>query len=307
MFVDRQEAMNGQPQRQAARQTERRLAAVLSADVVGYARLIAQDDLTTLKCLRVHRAMIAGRVRQYGGRVVDAVGDNLLAEFASAVDAVDCAIAVQRKLNARNAGEPDEQRMHFRIGINVGELVALDGSIAGDGVNIAARVQSLAPPGGIAITGTVFDHVEGRLPVELDDQGQMTLKNVPRPVHVLFIHPTAGHSPPSSPPEDSHRVPGFAGRHAIAVLPFRNLGRDVEQAYFADGLSEDLINRLSVLRTYPVIARDSSFVYKNDQRDARELGKLLGARYLVYGSVRRSGQKIRVSVELVDARDAHQL
>ena len=307
MFEVRQEAMTGRSQRQSEKQPERRLAAVFSADVVGYARLISRDDIKALQTMRAHRARIAGRVRHYGGRVVDAVGDNLLAEFASAVDAVDCAVAIQRKLNARNAKRPEERRMHFRIGINVGELVALDGSIAGDGVNIAARVQALAPPGGIAITGTVLDHVEGRLQVELDDQGPVELKNVPRPVRVLLIHPAAHHSPASSGVESSRRVPGFAGRHAIAVLPFRNLGRDVEQAYFADGLSEDLINRLSVLRTHPVIARDSSFVFKNDQRDARELGSLLGARYLVFGSVRRSGQKIRVSVELVDARDAHQL
>ncbi|MDH3768483.1 MAG: adenylate/guanylate cyclase domain-containing protein [Gammaproteobacteria bacterium] len=285
-------------------QAERRLAAIFSADAVGFTRLMAENDLQTLQSIKEHRETIAGQVRQYGGRVVDAVGDNLLAEFASAVDAVDCAIEVQDQLTATNAQQPETQRMDFRIGINVGELVADEERIAGDGVNIAARVQSLAPPGGIAITGTVLDHVEGRINVDVDDQGPQELKNVPRPVRVLFVN-RAGEK--SAPKAESTAVPGFEGRHAIAVLPFRNLSQDVEQEYFADGLSEDLINRLSALRLYPVIARNSSFAYRGDDRDVREMGRLLGAHYIVSGSVRRSGNKVRVSVELVDSHDAHQL
>jgi len=293
--------------RHSAVQPERRLAAIVSVDAVGYTRLIAEHDLQTLQAMKKHREMIAGLVRQYAGRVVDAVGDNLLAEFASAVDAVDCAIRVQNQLKATIAKQPESQRMDFRIGIDVGELVALDERIAGDGVNIAARVQALAPAGGIAITGTVLDHVEGKINIDVDDQGQIELKNVPRPVRVLFVNPAEQN--PTDPSQQTHPapVPGFEGRHAIAVLPFRNLSQNVEQEYFADGLSEDLIDRLSALRVYPVIARNSSFVYKDDNRDARELGRLLGAHYLVSGSVRHSGNKIRVGVELVDTHDGHQL
>ena len=295
--------------RHSSVQPERRLAAIVSIDAVGYTRLIAEHDLQTLQAMKEHGETIAGLVRQHGGRVVDAVGDNLLAEFASAVDAVDCAITVQNQLKATIAKLPESHRMDFRIGIDVGELVALDERIAGDGVNIAARVQALAPAGGIAITGNVLDLVEGRIPIDVADQGQIKLKNVPRPVRVLFVGPVeqdaSGPSQQTLPAPAP--VPGFAGRHAIAVLPFRNLSENVEQEYFADGLSEDLIDRLSALRVFPVIARNSSFAFKGDTRDARELGRLLGCHYLVFGSVRHSGNKIRVGVELVDARDGHQL
>ena len=295
--------------RHSAVQPERRLAAIVSIDAVGYTRLIAEHDLETLQAMKEHGETIAGLVRQRAGRVVDAVGDNVLAEFASAVDAVDCAITVQNQLKATIAKLPESHRMDFRIGIDVGELVALDERIAGDGVNIAARVQALAPAGGIAITGNVLDLVEGRIPIDVADQGQTKLKNVPRPVRVLFVSPVEQDA--SAPSQQAHPdpapVPGFAGRHAIAVLPFRNLSENVEQEYFADGLSEDLIDRLSALRVFPVIARNSSFAFKGDNRDAREMGRLLGSHYLVFGSVRHSGNKIRVGVELVDARDGHQL
>ncbi|MBT8135431.1 MAG: adenylate/guanylate cyclase domain-containing protein [Gammaproteobacteria bacterium] len=282
---------------------ERRLAAILSADVVDYTRLVAEDDARTLAAMNTHRAAIAGLVRLHSGRIVDAVGDNVLAEFASAVDAVECALEIQSHTAETESGNGASQ-LRFRIGINVGELVVDGERIAGDGVNIAARVQALAPPGGVAITGTVLDHVADRLPVEVRDQGQKELKNVPRPVRVLFVDTHDSQQPGTS---TTDAVPGFAGRHAIAVLPFTNLSQDVEQEYFAQGLAEDLINRLSALRLYPVIARNSSFAYKGDDRDAREIGKLLGAHYLVSGSVRRSGNKIRVNVALVHTHDQTQL
>lgn len=287
------------------RPAERRLAAILSADVVDYTRLVAADDARTLAAMNTHRAAISGLVRLHSGRVVDAVGDNVLAEFASAVDAVDCAIEIQNHASEINAGTGAAPELKFRIGVNVGELVVDDDRIAGDGVNIAARVQALAPPGGIAITGTVLDHVADRLAVNVTDQGLKELKNVARPVRVLFVDPDERQQQAITPTDDA--VPGFAGRHAIAVLPFTNLSQDVEQEYFAQGLSEDLINRLSALRLYPVIARNSSFAYKGNDRDAREIGKLLGAHYLVSGSVRRSGNKIRVNVALVHTHDQTQL
>ncbi|MDH3588453.1 MAG: tetratricopeptide repeat protein [Gammaproteobacteria bacterium] len=283
---------------------ERRLAAIFSADAVDFTRLVAENDVQTVQVMKEHRETIAGLVRQHSGRVVDAVGDNLLAEFASAVDALDCAMEVQAQIGKANAAQAD-RRLDFRVGINVGELIVDEERIAGDGVNIAARVQALAPAGGIAITGTVLDHVEGRMEIEFDDQGPQELKNVPRPVRVLFINPSAGKTDGVS--HSATAVPGFAGRHAIAVMPFDNLSENVEQEYFAQGLSEDLINRLSALRLYPVIARNSTFAYKGNGRDPREIGRLLGAHYLVSGSVRRAGNKIRVGVELVDTHDAHQL
>ncbi len=274
----------------------RKLSAIFSADAVGYTRRMAEDDVHTVQAMKEHREAMAGMVRQYSGRVVDAVGDNLLAEFASAVDAVGCAVDIQRQLDGANDG------LQFRIGINVGELIVDGERIAGNGVNIAARVQALAPAGAIAITGTVLDHVEGRLDLPVRDQGLKELKNVPRPVRVLFIEPGA-----SAVPAGPESVPGFAGRHAIAVLPFRNLSQDVEQEYFAQGLAEDLINRLSALRLYPIIARNSSFAFKGDDRDARDIGQLLGAHYIVSGSVRRAAKRIRVNVELVDSHDGHHL
>ena len=200
-----QTSVSGPTGRNVAIRPERRLGAIVSADAVDYTRLIAEDDLQALQTMEKHREMIAGLVRQYGGRVVDAVGDNLLAEFASAIDAVDCALVVQNQLKATNAKLPEPQRMHFRIGIDIAELVALDERIAGDGVNIAARVQALAPAGGIAITGTVLDHVEGKIDIDVDDQGQIELKNVTRPVRVLFVNPAE--QKPSDKSQQAHAAP----------------------------------------------------------------------------------------------------
>ena len=226
---------------------ERRLAAILNADVVGYSRLMAQDDVATLRTLKVYVDVMGGLIRQHGGRVVDAVGDNVLAEFPSAVDAVACAAAVQQQLETRNADLPPERRMLFRIGIDLGDLLVDGDRIVGDGVNVAARIQALADPGGVLISGTVFEQVEGKVPLDFADQGERKVKNVPRPVRVFQVR--------IGPPRQGEReiptasagltVPGFAGRHALAVLPFANLSDDPEQEYFADGLAEDLITRLS--------------------------------------------------------------
>jgi len=287
---------------------ERRLAAVLSADAVGYTRMMAQDEAATLETLEASRRVMGGLVRQHGGRVVDAVGDNLLAEFSSAVDAVRCAVEVQKQLAAANAGRPEAARMLFRIGVNVGDLIVVGDRIAGDGVNVAARLEAAASPGSVAISRAVLEQVEGKLPLKIHDRGTLKLKHVPRPVRVFEVGEAGEGGEQGAPgPELDDHVPGFGGRSAIAVLPFRNLSRDPEQEYFADGLAEDLIASLARLRVYPIISRNSSFVFKGRPEDARSAGAELGAHYVVTGSVRRSGDRIRVTAELEDALDGHQV
>ena len=279
---------------------ERRLAAILNADVVGYSRLMAQDAVTTLRTLKVYVDLMGGLIRQHGGRVVDAVGDNVLAEFRSAVDAVACAAEVQQQVEARNAELPPERRMLLRIGINLGDLIVDGDRIAGDGVNVAARIQALADPGGVSISGSVFEQVEGKLPLDFADQGERRVKNIPKPVRVFQVKLRSARKSERAAPSEL-TVPGFAGRHALAVLPFTNLSDDPAQEYFADGLAEDLITRLSALRLFPVIARNSSFVYKGGAVDVKAVSRELGVHYVVEGSVRKAGDRVRVSVQLIDA------
>ena len=293
--------------------TQRRLAAVLSADAVGYTKLMAADEEATLATLNDYRNVMGGMVVNHGGRVVDMVGDNLLAEFPSAVDAVRCALLIQDRLADRNREAEETRRMRFRIGIHIGDLIVDGDRIVGDGVNIAARIESMAPPGGIAMSQAVLDQVAGKLPIAVQDRGEHELKNVPRPVHIYEITEDDGSAPTPTPPptaangkENGHDAP-LAGSHAIAVLPFRNLSRDPEQEYFADGLAEDLITSLASLRIYPVISRNSSFSYKDSNTDPRRIGHELGAHYVVAGSVRKSGKRVRVTAELVDAVDGHQV
>jgi adenylate cyclase len=292
--------------------THRRLAAVMSADAVGYTRLMADDEEATLATLNDYRHIMSCLVENHGGRVVDMVGDNLLAEFRSAVDAVRCALLVQDQLADRNRELEPDRRMLFRIGIHIGDLIIDGERIVGDGVNIAARIEASAPAGGVAMSQIVLDQVAGKLPIEVHDRGEHQLKNVPRPVRIFEIAGAHGRGPAALEPAaaeprvDDH-VPGFAGRHAIAVLPFQNLSRDPDQEYFADGLAEDLITSLAALRTYPIISRNSSFSYKATIADPRKIGSELGAHYVVAGSVRKSGNRVRVTAELVDAVDGHQV
>ncbi|MGD8696963.1 MAG: adenylate/guanylate cyclase domain-containing protein [Gammaproteobacteria bacterium] len=289
---------------------ERRLAAILTADAVGYTQMMARDEVATLETLDAYRSIMGGLIKQHGGRVVDAVGDNLLAEFPSAVDAVQCAIEIQRQLAENNAERPEDKQMRFRIGINVGDLIVIGDRIVGDGVNVAARIEAEATPGSVAISRAVLDQVDGKLPLNLRDKGEFSLKNVPRPVRIYEIE----HKPDDEErdPDDSRagiepQVPGFGGRSAIAVLPFRNLSADPNQEYFADGLAEDLITSLAALRVYPIISRNSSFAYKDKPTDPRQAGKDLGAHYIVTGSVRKVGDRIRVNAELVDSGDGRQV
>jgi len=288
---------------------ERRLAAILTADAVGYTQMMARNEVATLETLDAYRSIMGGLIKQHGGRVVDAVGDNLLAEFPSAVDAVQCAMEIQRQLAENNVDRPEDRQMRFRIGVNVGDLIVVGDRIVGDGVNVAARIEAEASPGGVAISRSVLDQIDGKLPVQVRDMGQFSLKNVPRPVQIyeVLTDETGDETNGGKPAPIEPSVPGFGGRSAIAVLPFRNLSPDPDQEYFADGLAEDLITSLAAVRIYPIISRNSSFAYKGKSADPRDVGRDLGAHYIVTGSVRKIGDRVRVNAELVDAGDGHQI
>ena len=263
---------------------------------------MAQDEAATLKTLNAHRGLMGGLIRQHGGRVVDAVGDNLLAEFPSVVDAVACAVAVQEGLAVRNAERSDDRQMPFRIGIHLGDVMVEGDAIVGDGVNIAARIEALADSGGICVSATVHEQIRDKLSHRYEDLGEQSLKNIAHPVRVYRVRLAEGEKADEAA---SLTVPGFAGRPAIAVLAFDNLSGDPEQEYFADGIAEDLITHLSDFRLFPVIARNSSFTYKGKPVDVKQVSRELGVRYVVEGSVRKAGDRVRVSAQLIDATTGH--
>jgi adenylate cyclase len=275
--------------------TTRRLVAILAADVVGSSRLMEADEGHALAAIRsaLHDALIA-TANRYGGRTFKTMGDGALIEFASAVAAVTCAYEVQKALSKRADAEPEARRIRLRIGINLGDVVSLpDGDLYGDGVNVAARLEPLAAPGGIAISAKVYDELQGKLTLAWQDRGEQTLKNVTRPVRVYSIgDDTASAARP---------VPIVSARPSIAVLPFKNMSGDPEQEYFADGIVEDIITALSRVRWLFVIARNSSFTYKNKSIDVRQIGRELGVRYLLEGSIRKAGQRVRISGQLIEA------
>jgi TolB-like protein/class 3 adenylate cyclase len=276
----------------------RRLAAILAADVVGYSRLMGEDEEGTLAALKtLWRDLSDPKIKEHHGRIVKTTGDGLLVEFASVVDAVRCAVDVQREMAARNADVPAKRRIEFRIGINLGDIIKDRGDIFGDGVNVAARLEALAEPGGICVNRVVRDQVRDRLDIAFEDMGEQQVKNIARPVRAFRV--VAEDKPV---PELSEPLPTLAlpDKPSIAVLPFQNMSGDPEQEYFADGMVEEIITAISRLPWLFVIARNSSFAYKGKSPDVRQVGRELGVRYVLEGSVRKAGNRVRITGQLVD-------
>ena len=323
---------------------KRKLAAILSADVAGYSRLMGDDEAATVRTLTDYREVFRDHIARHHGRVVDMPGDNLMAEFASPVEAVEAAAEIQRDLARRNRQLAEHRRMDFRIGINLGDVLEKDGALFGDGVNVAARLEGLAAPGGICISETVHQHLEGKLDLDIEDIGEQQVKNIPRPVRAYRVSLEPGASPsaptparpglrpaliaaaaavvlavagvviwqatqPPAPPsvettEAEDPALALPSGPSIAVLPFVNMSGDADQDYFADGLTDTLITDLSKLSNLFVIARNSVFTYKGKSVDVRQIGRELGVRYILEGSVQRSGDRLRLNVQLVDTESA---
>jgi TolB-like protein/class 3 adenylate cyclase/Tfp pilus assembly protein PilF len=316
----------------------RKLAAILSADVQGYSRLMGEDEEATLHTLMAYREVIATLVQQHRGRVVDSPGDNLLAEFASVVDAVECAVAVQRELHARNSELPVHRRMEFRIGVNLGDVIVSGEQLYGDGVNIAARLESLAEGGGICIAGSVYEQVKTKLALSYTDMGAQAVKNIAERVRVYRVRTAPGVAAPPA----VRRTPSAAtawprgavvvvallalfaggvsvwqlasrllssspGKPSIAVLPFVNMSGDPEQEYFSDGMTEDLITDLAKLAGLFVIARNSVFTYKGKAVKPDQVSRELGVRYMLEGSVRRANDRVRITAQLIDATTGYHM
>ena len=281
---------------------KRKLSAILSADVKGYSRLMGEDELGTVRTLEAYREMIAEVIRNYRGRIVDSPGDNILAEFPSVVDAVECAVEIQMELRAKNEELAEDRKMEFRIGINLGDVIEEGERIYGDGINVAARIEGLAAPGGICISGTAFDQVESKLGLEFEYLGEQAVKNIKKPVRVYKVKMGSG----VSDLELSRELP-LPDKPSIAVLPFVNMSGDPEQEYFSDGITEEIITGLSKIPRMHVIARNSTFTYKGKPVKAQQVGKELGVRYVLEGSVRKAGNRIRVTAQLVDAVTGYHL
>jgi adenylate cyclase len=282
----------------------RRLAAILAADVVGYSRLMGADEEGTHERLMAHRReLVDPKIGEHSGRIVKTTGDGMLAEFPSVVDAVRCAAEVQRAMIDREAGLPEDRRIRFRIGINLGDVIVDGDDIFGDGVNVAARLEALSDPGGLCISRMVRDQIRDKLPYAFEDRGEQSVRNIARPVRVYALRPEAVAALQASnvPPATSIPQRAVAPRLSIVVLPFTNLSNDPEQEYFADGITEDLTTDLSRITGSFVIARSTAFTYKGKPIDAKQIGRELGVRYLLEGSVRRSGQQVRVNAQLLDA------
>jgi adenylate cyclase len=281
---------------------ERRLAAILAADIAGYSRLMGVDEEGTLSQLKAHRKdLIDRKITEHRGRIVKTTGDGMLVEFFSVVDAVRCAVDIQRAMVERNRDVPAESRIQFRIGINVGDIIIDDNDIFGDGVNVAARLEALADPGGIMVSSIVHDHVRDKLSFGFEDLGTQSIKNIARPVGVHRVRITEaaglaaiGIAAPGSTEATNSNCP------SIAVLPFQNMSGDPEQEYFADGIVEDIITALSRNHALFVIARNSTFTYKGRATDVKQVGRDLGVRYVLEGSVRRSADRVRVTGQLID-------
>jgi TolB-like protein/class 3 adenylate cyclase len=280
----------------------RRLAAILAADVAGYSRLMGADEEGTHERLKAHlRELVDPKIKEHRGRIVKNTGDGFLAEFASVVDAVRCAVEVQRGMIDREPEVPDDQRTKFRIGINLGDVIVEEHDIFGDGVNVAARLEALAEPGGICVSRVVRDQVRDKLDFAFEDLGEQQVKNIARPVRVYRVGSAAMPKAAASP------VLPLPDKPSIAVLPFANLSGDPEQEYFADGMVEEIITALSRIRWLFVIARNSSFTYKGQSVDVKQVGRELGVRYVLEGSVRKGGNRVRITAQLIDAQSGAHL
>ncbi|MHC4244913.1 MAG: adenylate/guanylate cyclase domain-containing protein, partial [Planctomycetota bacterium] len=320
---------------------KRKLTAILSADVVEYSRLMGEDEEATVRTITSYREVLTTLIQQHNGKVLDSPGDNLLAEFVSVVDAVQCAVAVQKEIKARNDELPENRRMQFRIGINLGDVIQEEDRIYGDGVNIAARLEGLAEPGGICVSKTAFDHIESKLPYGYEYLGDQTVKNIAKPVgaYRVLMDPrvTVAGKPVDEKPAPVKRKAILAGavavlvlavavgiwqfyvrrptiepasvgkmsfplpdKPSIAVLPFVNMSGDPDQEYFSDGITEDLITDLSKISGLFVIARNSAFIYKGKAAKIGEVGRVLGVRYVLEGSVRKANGRVRITAQLVD-------
>ena len=275
----------------------RRLAAIFAADVAGYSRLMGDDEEGTHERLRAHlREVVDPKIREHRGRIVKNTGDGLLAEFASVVDAMRCAVEVQAGMADRNAAIPANTRIDFRVGVHQGDVVIEDNDIFGDAVNVAARLEGLAEPGGICVSARVRGDAAGKLDLAFEDLGEQALKNIARPVRAYRV----AMERPAEAAKEPVPLP-LPDKPSIAVLPFANMSDDPEQEYFADGMVEEIITALSKLRWFFVIARNSSFAYKGRAVDIKQVGRELGVRYVLEGSVRRGGNRLRITAQLVDA------
>jgi adenylate cyclase len=287
---------------------ERRLAAILAADVVGYSRLMGEDESGTLERLKaLRRELVQPKITERKGRIVKLMGDGLLAEFPSVVEAVLCAVDVQRGMNERESEITDERRIRLRIGVNLGDIIVEGSDIYGDGVNVAARLEGLADPGSICVSGTVFDHVEAKVDLDFVDLGEQEVKNIEQPVQVYRITLNNGMGAKTTADAliGSATVLKLPDKPSIAVLPFDNMSGDPEQDYFTDGIVEDIITELSREPDLFVIARNSSFAYKGKSPDIREVARELGVRYVLEGSVRKTGNRIRLNAQLIKAETGH--
>jgi adenylate cyclase len=280
----------------------RKLSGILSADVVGYSRLMQKDEASTIRNLEDSKRLMSELIEQYKGRIVDAVGDNLMAEFISVVDAVECGVKIQEELKFRNAELPEDKRLEFRIGINLGDVIEGGDTIYGDGVIIAARLEKMAKAGGICISGTVHEQVKNKLSLEYEYLGKKSVKNLSEPIQAYHIL-----MEPSGAILKMNNELKLPDKPSIAVLPFVNMSGDSEQEYFSDGITEEILTGLSKIHGMFVIARNSTFTYKNKPIKVQQVSKDLGVRYVLEGSVRKAENKVRITAQLVDAIDGHHL
>jgi adenylate cyclase len=292
----------------ATERVERRLAAILAADVAGYSRLMGADEEGTLARLKALRRELADpKIKEHRGRIVKTTGDGLLLEFASVVDAVRCAVEVQREMAERNADVPPDRRIEFRMGINVGDIIKDGRDIHGDGVNLAARLEALAEPGGICVSRAVRDQVRDKLAFSFEDMGEQQVKNIARPVRVHRVVLGERTGPFVSAETSTKPTPALPDKPSIAVLPFQNMSGDPEQEYFADGIVEEITAALCRVRDFFVIARNSAFSYKGRAVPVQQVSRELGVRYLIEGSVRKAGNRVRITAQLIDASSGNHL